>query len=87
MTERDLPDLPCNQFVELVTEYLDDTLTADERGRVDQHLAICPGCRRVLAQWREVVRLTGRLAETEVDEIDPESREALMTTFRQLRHG
>ena len=62
-------------------------MAADVRARVDQHLAICPGCRRVLAQWREVVRLTGRLAEREVDEIDPESREALMATFRQLRHG
>jgi hypothetical protein len=39
----------------------------------------------VLAQWREVVRLTGRLDESAVDEIDPRARAALMATFRELR--
>jgi anti-sigma factor RsiW len=80
-----IPDLPCNQFVELVTDYLDGALAPGERAQVDAHLAICEGCRRVLAQWREVVRLTGRLDESAVDEIDPRARAALMATFRELR--
>jgi anti-sigma factor RsiW len=86
VTERFPADLPCDRFVELVTEYLEGALTADERSRVDAHVAICAGCQVVLEQWREVVRLTGRLAESDVDEIDPDARAALMTTFREL-HG
>ncbi|MGH9244557.1 MAG: anti-sigma factor family protein [Acidimicrobiales bacterium] len=85
MSDGDLPDLPCQEFVELVTDYLDDALPDDLRARVDQHLAICDGCSRVMAQWRETIRLTGRLAESEVDDVDPQTRRRLMTTFRQLR--
>jgi anti-sigma factor RsiW len=89
MTDRDLPDmpdlpdLPCSEFVELVTDYLEDALPTDERARVDQHLGTCAGCRTVLAQWHEVMRLTGRLAETEVDDLDPDTRSKLMASFRQ----
>jgi anti-sigma factor RsiW len=87
MSDRsDLPDLPCNQFVELVTDYLDGTLDAELRARVDAHLEICSGCRSVLAQWREVIRLSGRLAETDIDEAAPDVRANLMSAFRH-RHG
>jgi anti-sigma factor RsiW len=85
MTDPELPDLPCNQFVELVTDYLDGTLDAQLRARVDAHLEICPGCGRVLAQWREIIHLTGRLAETDVDEAAPDVRATLMAAFRDRR--
>jgi anti-sigma factor RsiW len=55
-------DLPCVEFVDLVTTYLDDALPADVRERVDVHLDGCEGCRNVLAQWRTVIRLTSRLS-------------------------
>ena len=79
------PDLPCNQFVELVTEYLDDALTAEERARVDEHLGICEDCAAVLAQWRLVIGLTGELRHDEVETIDPAARASLMAAFRQAR--
>ena len=79
-------DFTCREMVELVTDYLEGTLDATVRARVDQHLTICSGCRSVLAQWREVIRLTGRLAETDVDEIAPDVRTTLMSAFRR-RHG
>lgn len=79
-------DLPCQQFVELVTDYLDDALPDEQREQIDEHLGYCDGCTTVLAQWREVVRLTGRLAESEVDEVEPHTRDQLMATFRR-RHG
>jgi anti-sigma factor RsiW len=86
MTDRpELPDLPCNQFVELVTDYLDGTLDAELVARIDAHLEVCPGCRSVLAQWREIIRLSGRLAETDVDETAPDVRADLMAAFRHRR--
>ena len=81
------PDLPCTEFVELVTDYLDGALPGDLVARIDSHLAICPGCRRVLAQWRDVIRLTGRLAGSDIDRIDPETRAQLMAAFRRRHSG
>ncbi len=86
MTDARVPDLPCNEFVELVTDYLDGALPGDLVANIDAHLAICPGCRRVVAQWREVIRLTGQLAESDVDRIDPDTRAQLIATFLR-RHG
>ena len=86
MTDAPVPDVPCNEFVEVVTDYLDGALPAELVADIDAHLAICSGCRSVLAQWREVVRLAGRLAETEVDRVEPGTRAQLMATFRR-RHG
>jgi len=81
----DPSDLRCSEFVELVTDYLDDALPTDQRSQLDEHLETCPGCQTVLAQWREVVRLTGRLATTDVDHVDPTTRSQLLATFRH-RH-
>jgi anti-sigma factor RsiW len=81
----EFPDLPCNQFVELVTEYLDDALTPEERARVDEHLGICEACASVLAQWRLVIEMAGELRHDEVEAIDPSTRESLMTAFRRAR--
>lgn len=78
----ELPDVPCNELVELVTDYLDRTLSEQRRAEVDAHLAICAGCREVLAQWRTLVRLGRRLAEAEVDQVDPAVRAGLLAAFR-----
>jgi anti-sigma factor RsiW len=75
-------DIDCQDFVELVTDYLDEALPADERARIDRHLASCPGCAAALAQWRTVIGLAGRLADTDVEGIDPAVRSRLMEAFR-----
>lgn len=77
----------CDELVEMVTDYLEGALPGDERARIDRHLTICEGCRTVLAQWHEVIRLTGRLAEADVDRADPHTRDRLMATFRHRRSG
>ena len=80
-------DQPCNEFVEIVTDYLEDALPRDQRVRVDEHLQTCDGCTTVLAQWREVIRLTGRLADERVDEVEPTTRDHLMSSFRRVHDG
>lgn len=72
----------CIDVVERVTDYLDDALDADERRRIDQHLAECPDCARVLAQWRTVIALSGRLGGEAVDKVDPATRAELLAAFR-----
>ena len=52
-------EMACKEFIERHSEYLDGTLSADERRRFDAHLARCKSCRRYqrvlargLAAWR-----------------------------------
>jgi anti-sigma factor RsiW len=78
-------DVPCNALVELVTDYLDGALPPDRRAEVDAHLAICAGCREVVAQWRRIVAWGGRLAETDAAAVDPAVRAGLLAAFRAHR--
>ena len=43
-------DVACQEFVELVTDYLDGELPADVEEKVRQHLTGCDGCREYLRQ-------------------------------------
>ena len=75
-------DFPCNHFVEVVTEYLDGAMEPIEARRLEDHLAVCDGCRSVLDQFRVILRITGRLAEEDVAELTPEERDPLTAAFR-----
>jgi anti-sigma factor RsiW len=77
----------CDHFVELVTEYLDGAISDDERARIERHLRGCDGCTRVLAQWREVIRITGRIDDSDVDRLDAGVRSDLMTAFVTAHGG
>ena len=56
-------DLPCQAFVELVTEYLEGALPATERERVEAHLADCDYCGDYLDQIRLTIRALGQLSD------------------------
>ena len=45
-------DLPCQELVELVTDYLEGRLPEYERRRFDAHLQGCSGCRNYLEHMR-----------------------------------
>jgi anti-sigma factor RsiW len=78
-------DMACKEFVELITAYLDGALPDDVRADVDEHLDMCDGCQNVLAQWRTIIALAGRLTEADVDNTDELTRDRLISTFRGLR--
>jgi predicted anti-sigma-YlaC factor YlaD len=72
--------LECREFVELVTAYLEGTMPAAERARVEAHLAECDGCRGYLEDMR---RLVGSLQAVADPPPDPETRDALTRAFRE----
>jgi anti-sigma factor RsiW len=78
-------DQACVDLVELMTAYLDDALSAEERRRFEEHLAGCAGCRAALAQWRTVSGLAGRLRPEDVADLDPYVRDRLLSTLRVVR--
>jgi predicted anti-sigma-YlaC factor YlaD len=74
--------MTCAELVELVTDYLEDSLPLESRRRFEEHLAACGPCRRYLVQMRETLRLSGRLGE---ESISPAARDALLSVFRDWK--
>jgi anti-sigma factor RsiW len=72
----------CIELVELVTEYLEGSMPAEERARFDAHVSGCEGCTTYLEQFRITIRLTGMLSE---EQIAPDARETLLGVFRDWR--
>jgi anti-sigma factor RsiW len=73
-------DLVCQQAVELVTDYLEGTLSRAARRRFEAHLANCPNCTEYLAQMRETISLTGRLAP---EDLTPQLRAEFVDLYRR----
>ena len=74
--------MTCIELVELVTDYLEGSMPADERARFDEHISGCEGCTAYLEQFRITIRLTGILTE---EQIAPDARAALLDAFRDWR--
>lgn len=70
--------LVCQELVELVTDYLEGTLSRRDRTRFETHLAGCPHCTIYVEQFRETLRITGTLRESDVS---PEAAAALLEQF------
>jgi predicted anti-sigma-YlaC factor YlaD len=80
-----LGHLACNEFVELVTEYLDQSLEASMRSRIDDHLRLCEGCRNYLGEMQSTLATIG-LTSRDLD--PPETvRAGLMVAFRVWRRS
>jgi anti-sigma factor RsiW len=79
VNDMDLPEMPCRELVELITDYLEDRLSPVDRLRFEAHLDGCEACRRYLDQFGQTIRILGRLPE---ESLSPEARDALLTAFR-----
>ena len=75
-------EIPCQQVVELISDYLEGALPARSRRRLDYHLAGCPHCTAYLAQMRETLRLTGRLVP---EDLSPEMQREFADVYRRWR--
>ena len=78
------PALTCKEVVEIVTDYLEGTMSDQDRLRFEEHVAGCEGCSRYLHQMRETIRLTGTLTEEQVPE---PQKEALRSAFQDWNAG
>jgi len=74
--------MTCEEFVELVTAYLEGTLSAEDHDAFDEHLALCPGCDRYLEQFRATIDLLGELPE---ESLSSPGRERLLDAFAHWR--
>jgi len=75
--------LTCQELVELVTEYLEGSLSREDYARFETHIAACANCREYLAQFEQTIAVTGTLRE---DDLDPAARDALLAQFGEWRN-
>jgi anti-sigma factor RsiW len=86
-------DLMCKEVVELVTDFLSNALSLDDRARFEEHLADCPPCTSYVAQVKRTIELSrelsgdlggelsGKLREGPAQEVPPE----LLDVFRRWK--
>ena len=75
-------EIPCREIVELITQYLDDALPADERARFEAHLATCDPCTAVVEEFRLTIKAVGAIGP---DQLSVEDRDRLLNLFRTWR--
>jgi anti-sigma factor RsiW len=75
-------EMSCQELVELVTDYLEAALPAEERGRFEEHLAQCPPCRAYLVQMRQTIGALGRLPR---ESISDDAKRGLLDVFRDWK--
>jgi anti-sigma factor RsiW len=74
--------MTCEEFVELVTAFLDGSLDPETESRFVEHLALCEGCEIYLDQFRTTIAELGSLpAET----LSADVRETVLDAFRDWR--
>lgn len=77
-----LPEMPCQELVEVITDYLEGALPDRDRIRFEEHLAVCAKCREYVEQFRRTIQAVGTIHETD---LDPDVRGSLLAAFRGWR--
>jgi anti-sigma factor RsiW len=70
----------CRELVELLTDYLEGAIPANDRAVIDAHLSTCEGCTRALDQLRRTIRAAGALTP---DDVPQDQRQALREAFKE----
>ena len=70
----------CEEMVELVTDYLEGSLSRRDRRRFEAHLSGCDHCTEFLHQMRTTIALTGALAS---DNLSPLRESEMLALFRR----
>ena len=74
----DAESLSCQEFVELVTDYLEGALGPADLRRFEQHIHGCAGCTRYLEQLRATIRIVGAIT---TDDLSQEMERELLAAF------
>jgi len=82
MNEVETPEMTCKELVEVITDYLEGALPAEDRARVERHLGKCEGCHAYLDQMRGTINALGHLPP---ESLSPEAERALLDAFKGWR--
>lgn len=76
----ELPDMPCQEIVEVVTAYLDGALSEMDHELFEAHLGVCEECRHYVEQVRRTIEVAGTAAPA-ADELPGDLRDGLRRAF------
>jgi len=74
--------MSCQEIVEVITEYIELTLSEPDRSRFEEHLRVCGPCTTYLEQMRLTIQLVGRI---QTDTIPPKNQQDLLLLFRDWK--
>jgi predicted anti-sigma-YlaC factor YlaD len=74
--------MDCNELVEVITDYLEETMTSEDRARFDEHLVYCDGCTTYLDQMRATLVAMGQIPP---ESVSGEARDRLLQSFRNWK--
>jgi anti-sigma factor RsiW len=74
--------LVCQQAVELMSDYLEGSLSRRDRRRLEKHLLGCDGCTAYLEQLRATIAASGEVVP---EDLAPELLESFTELFRRIR--
>jgi anti-sigma factor RsiW len=61
----------CTQVSEILTAYLDNEVTPEERQEIEAHLAGCPRCRKELEELKSAQKILRRALKSRAADADP----------------
>lgn len=76
------PPLVCRQAVELMSDYLEGSLSRRDRRRLAKHLAGCDACSAYLEQMRAIIAVSGAVVP---EDLEPQAVDDLVEVFRRFR--
>ena len=80
--------MSCRQFIELLDDFMEATMQAENSQRCEAHLAECPYCRDYLKTYRDTVNLMKKaLCREPQAEVPAELAEELVKAVRRVRES
>jgi anti-sigma factor RsiW len=74
--------ISCQEVVELVTDYIEQALPAEEASVFEQHLNFCDGCVVYVDQVRTTIDAVGKLS---AEDVPADTKSKLMTAFHDWK--
>lgn len=71
----------CEEYIEKISRYLDEDLTAEEAEELFEHLSRCPNCAEALSSFEEL----RMMAEEHLPSVPPVLREGVMASVRAAK--
>jgi predicted anti-sigma-YlaC factor YlaD len=83
----DVEHLTCEQFVAILTEYLEGCSDPELRADIERHIVICAGCANYVEQFNSTIDLLGRLSDEEPGDVSTDGLLEVFHAWRDEREG
>jgi anti-sigma factor RsiW len=77
-------EITCQELTEVLTDYLEGVMPAEDRLRLEAHLATCEGCVSYVTQMRQTIRTMRELRSEHVEATVPDD---VLEAFRAWRRN